>query len=121
MEQDKEYSDYNKNKKTNTILYILTLLSLFLLLLSWFNLNSKIENIELIAPVYKDVTNITEENKVYMLKEYNGKLAVYIDNDFQYEIDVYAFTLPEEDRKLLSKGIEVASEQELNEVISSYY
>ena len=56
-----------------------------------------------------------------MLKEYNGKLAVYIDNDFQYEIDVYAFTLPEEDRKLLSKGIEVASEQELNEVISSYY
>ena len=104
MEQDKEYSDYNRNKKTNTILYILTLLSLFLLLLSWFNLNSKIEN-----------------NKVYMLKEYNGKLAVYIDNDFQYEIDVYAFTLPEEDRKLLSKGIEVASEQELNEVISSYY
>lgn len=125
MEQDKNYSEYIEKKKLYIFLYLLTALTIILFLVVWFNLNSKIEKIndsvEIYTPTYNEINNTKEEKKIYLLKEYNGKLAVYINNDFQYEIDVYVFTLPEEDRKLLSKGIEAASEQELNEIISSYY
>ncbi|MBQ8145261.1 MAG: hypothetical protein IJ039_00615 [Clostridia bacterium] len=125
MEQDKNYSEYIEKKKLYIFLYLLTALTIILFLVVWFNLNSKIEKIndsvEIYTPTYNEINNTKEEKKTYLLKEYNGKLAVYINNDFQYEIDVYVFTLPEEDRKLLSKGIEAASEQELNEIISSYY
>ncbi|MBQ8300212.1 MAG: hypothetical protein IJX99_10275, partial [Clostridia bacterium] len=102
MEQDKNYSEYIEKKKLYIFLYLLTALTIILFLVVWFNLNSKIEKIndsvEIYTPTYNEINNTKEEKKIYLLKEYNGKLAVYINNDFQYEIDVYVFTLPEEDR-----------------------
>lgn len=125
MVQNEDYTGFNEKKKLKMLLYSLTALTILILLIMWFSLNDKIdktnEKIEDYRTVFNDKSIVSNEQKSYMLKEYNGKLGVYIDNDFQYDINIYVHTLPENDKKLLSKGIVVSSEQELFEIISTYY
>ena len=91
------------------------------------SLNERIErNTNSIKKIDIPVFNQSNNSNIniyhkYLLKEYDGILAVYKDNDLQYTVDIYVFTLPEADKKLLSQGIEVSSEHELNDIISSYY
>ena len=128
MEQENENYVYVKKNQFalsvtfQLIITIALFLSLYFLLSSKIDSKQKIENIN-DTPAFNENNNEEEkeEKQQYVLKEYNGKLAVYLNNDFQYELDIYVFTLPNEDKKLLSKGICVSSEQELNDVISSYY
>ena len=105
---------------------ILIALFLFLILLSFFSVNSKIsklnetiDNLEI--PVFNETESITTEDTSYLVKEFQGKIGVYKNNDFQYLLDVFVFTLPDQDKKLLSQGITVSSEQELNALLSTYY
>ena len=88
-------------------------------------LNNKIESVnsrfEESQPVFENTTVTTNEDKIYTVKEFNGKIGVYLNGDFQYDLDIYVSTLPEKDKQLLSKGIIATSEQELNEIISVYY
>ena len=73
-------------------------------------------------PVFNETVNDeTGADVEYIIKEFDGKIGVFKNGDFQYMINVYVFTLPEYDKKLLSLGIKVSSEQELNDVLSSYY
>ena len=112
--------------------YFLTVAFLLLLMLTLFfslynSLNERIErNTNSIKKIDIPVFNQSNNSNIniyhkYLLKEYDGILAVYKDNDLQYTVDIYVFTLPEADKKLLSQGIEVSSEHELNDIISSYY
>ena len=73
-------------------------------------------------PVFKETTDTENPvQSVYTLKEFNGKIGVFKDGDFQYQVDIYMFSLPETDKKLLQQGIIASTEQELNDIISSYY
>lgn len=88
-----------------------------------FVFDSKLENIT--APKNETgvlpVINVTENEKSYEVKEYNGRIGVFEDNSLLYTVDVYVFTLPKSDQKLLSDGIKADSKEELNEILEEYY
>lgn len=58
----------------------------------------------------------------YLLKEYNGKLAVYFSNSQTPEtvFDLYLSTLPEYDRGQLRLGVPVKDYEELVKRIEDY-
>ena len=114
----------SKKQYALTVAFLL-LLTLILFLAVYFSLNNRIdENYDEIKniniPVYKE-TAATEVAHTFLVKEFNNCLAVYKDGDLQYTVDVCFFALPEADKKLLSCGIEVSTEQELNAILSCYY
>ena len=123
----------NSNKINSATLAIAVIISLAAVTFLYFSLSTlfaaKIENIENklnqeVIPVILE-TEETDESKeithTFTIKEFNGKIGIYKDGDFQYQINVSVSTLPEADKKLLLRGIEVSSEQELNDIISCYY
>ncbi|MEY8357674.1 BofC C-terminal domain-containing protein [Anaerotruncus colihominis] len=61
-------------------------------------------------------------NYPYLLRAYEGKLAVFTDDLVQPELvfDVYVRTLPELDQEQLSRGIRVKTYDELTSMIEDY-
>lgn len=126
MEQPKENFQYVSQKQYFlSVLFVLVIMfTLFLSL--YFLISNKIDEIDIknnniYIPTFQQNSKEEEIETSYMLKSFNDILAVYKNNDLQYTIDIKVITLPENDIKLLNKGIEVSSEKELNELISSYY
>lgn len=127
MEQSNENSQYvSKKQYFLSVLFVLVIIfTLFLSL--YFLISNKIDEINvknnnIYIPTFEENKNDIEiEETKYLLKKFNDILAVYKNNDLQYTIDIKIDTLPENDKKLLSKGIEASSEKELNDIISSYY
>ena len=123
----------NSNKINSTTLAIAVIISLTAIIFLYFSLSSlfteKIENIEKklnqeVIPVIlepEETDESEETTHTFTIKEFNGKIGIYKDGDFQYQINVSVSTLPEADKKLLLRGIEVSTEQELNDIISCYY
>ncbi len=68
-----------------------------------------------------DTVPPTEENVVYELKQYNGKIGVFKNEALVYTLDIYIFTLPDSDKALLKEGIKAYSENELRDLIEEYY
>lgn len=62
------------------------------------------------------------ETVEYILKEYNGRLAVFTGENTvpDYELDVYTRHLPEYDRKQLEEGIPVQGYEQLTALIEDY-
>lgn len=58
----------------------------------------------------------------YTIKEYNGKVAVFENNNTQPKsvYDSYISVLPEKDRKRLKYGITVDNEKDLQRIIEDY-
>ena len=124
MEQDNQFIE----KKQWALSFMLMIaLTLILFTATFILLNSRIEKVnnkikEEALPVYKEtMTTITNEEN-YTIKNFNDKIGIYLNGDFQYCIDnILISTLPEKDKQLLSDGINVTSKQELYEIISAYY
>ncbi len=59
---------------------------------------------------------------VYTVKEYNGFLAVFpYQSDLPTQItEVYVDSLPESDRKKISNGMQIYSEDELQTLLEDY-
>lgn len=127
MEQSNENSQYvSKKQYFLSVLFVLVII--FTLFLSLYLLISNkideinVKNNNIYIPTFEENKNDIEIGETkYLLKKFNDILAVYKNNDLQYTIDIKIDTLPENDKKLLSKGIEASSEKELNDIISSYY
>ena len=118
MEQENNGKQIMKIYQGLLVLFILifAVMTIYLLIIS-----KKIENIteNNVQDVFEDVTN--REKTVYTVKEYNGKIGVYENEALIYTLDRYVFTLPEYDKKLLSSGIVVSTEEELYKIIEEYY
>lgn len=58
----------------------------------------------------------------YLLRTYQGKIAVFTDNLAQPDVvfEVYVRTLPAYDKQLLDKGIRVESFEKLNRLVEDY-
>jgi len=65
---------------------------------------------------------IVSEEKYYILKEYNGKIAsFYYDDEDPIDVfDVSVNSFGEYDKQALYKGIVAYSEEELNRLIEDY-
>lgn len=128
MEQKNEENVFIEKKIYIFSLFVLTVLIITSILISYSLLNNKIiemnsnKDIDNDIPTFDTIdTEENEERKFYMLKEYNGKIGVYENNSLIYTIDTYVFTLPEVDKQLLETGITVTSKTELFELIEEYY
>lgn len=94
----------------------LALLSLVTMTISIMNGDEKKET-EVI-----NAETIVSEEKYYILKEYNGKIAsFYYDDEDPIDVfDVSVNSFGEYDKQALYKGIVAYSEEELNRLIEDY-
>ena len=102
MEQENEKYGYVSKIQFAISIIFLLIITMMLFICSYLLLNSKINQMHPLkisneSPTFNEIKN-EEKNELYLIKEYNGKLAVYKNNDFQYELDIFVFTLPEEDK-----------------------
>ena len=67
-------------------------------------------------------TQVTTAAPFYIIKEYKGRIAVFISNQQEpmREYDTYVSTLPDEDKELLKNGIVAMNDEELRERIEDY-
>ena len=66
-------------------------------------------------------TVTTKEPSIYVLKNNNGKLAVFSeDNELLYEYDFNVYSLPEKDIEILNKGLVVEGLSNLRSAIEDY-
>ncbi len=125
MDRQNETGDFINKKQLFISLIFVTVMVLTLFLTVLLLLNNRITSLhqknDIEEPVFKDVSTEVETNDIYTIKEFEGKIGVYKNGDFQYLLDIYVFTLPEQDKKSLLSGITVSTEQELLDILSSYY
>ena len=127
MEHQNNNGDLIEKKQFVLSMAVIIAICITLFLTIFLMLNNRITKLHETKPneqqpVFNETVNDeTGADVEYIIKEFDGKIGVFKNGDFQYMINVYVFTLPEYDKKLLSQGIKVSSEQELNDVLSSYY
>lgn len=77
-----------------------------------------------VADIKNDTVAVTtqKEKETYILKDYNGKIALYKNsNNTPDEVfDIFTDSLPESDAKSLKQGITASTEQELQKLIENY-
>ncbi|NLP26438.1 MAG: hypothetical protein GX365_03715 [Clostridiales bacterium] len=72
--------------------------------------------------VFSETTETIEEAIGYVLKEYEGKLALFRENSEKpyKKLDVDTSTLTDYDKELIRQGIAVKTEKELNALLEDY-
>lgn len=92
-------------------------------------LKEKYDNYKITKFSNEEVKLYIEKNQIcenhYVIKEKEGKIAIYSVNDegketFKSETEILTKYLPEEDIELLKKGIKANSEAQLNQILSDY-
>ncbi len=102
-------------KFKHTKILIFFFICIFSLTLLYVNLNHSIEKENI-----RDRITITQD--YYTIKEYNGKVAVFKNNEVNPTtvFESYTSLLPEKDRQRLQNGIRVESKEELQKVIEDF-
>ena len=126
MDKNNENANFIEKKHFSLSIIFLTVITMTLFIITYFTLNNRIsnmseKNITADKPVFNESITAESVENSYMIKEFEDKIGVFKNGDFQYYLDVYIFTLPEKEQKLLNQGIVVSSEQELFDILSSYY
>ncbi|HHX56487.1 MAG TPA: hypothetical protein GX710_00555 [Clostridiales bacterium] len=69
-----------------------------------------------------ETTETLDESIGYILKEYEGKLAIFRENSIKpyKKLDVDTSTLTDYDKELIKQGIVVKTEIELNALLEDY-
>ena len=121
MEQEAKNIEIKVNFK---MIFIFTILMISVLGIFCFFISNKVEDsrnnaIKTEIPVFEET--LEEESTEYTIKEYNGKIGVFENGSLIYTLDTYVFTLPQNDKKLLTDGITVSTEKELLELLEYYY
>ena len=98
---------------------------LFITVFSVTYLTIDIINKNIFGPI-QESTTLSETTDIqkyrYRISAFNGKIAVFdSDSKLPYKVyDTYIDTLPEEDRKIIEKGIFTDSSSELIKIIEDY-
>ncbi len=102
------------NKLLITIIIAVLVVSVYALIFSNVNQPKAIAE----AP-----QNISAPKTVYLIKEYNGKIAVFLNNE-PNPINIlespFVRDLPEYDQRILKEGIIAQSNQELLKILEDY-
>ena len=69
-----------------------------------------------------DITTMTSQSDIYTIKEYNGHIGVFLNDETQpyKEVNVPLSALPAEDQELLKKGITANSQGEVQIILEDY-
>lgn len=76
-----------------------------------------------VRTIYDDSVTLADTSETgYIMRETDGFIGLYEgDSEIPYQmLDVLVDELPESDRELLRRGIEVKSKEELNALIEDY-
>ena len=68
------------------------------------------------------VSETGEEDQRYLIRDYNGRIAVFLEGMEEPELifDIYTKTLPELDQQQLSQGIVVVGYQRMTRLVEDY-
>ena len=71
---------------------------------------------------HNDITTMTSQSDIYTIKEYNGHIGVFLNDETQpyKEVNVSLSALPTEDQELLKKGITANSQGEVQIILEDY-
>lgn len=122
MEQELKVT--KKDSKILMLIIIsLNLIIILMLSIGLYFLGNRLNELKVIPESNLPAFEETEPkpNDTFTLKEYNGKIGVYQNDSLVYTLDVYIFTLPEKDKKLLNDGITFSNIEELYMAIEEYY
>ena len=64
-------------------------------------------------------TNMDAEHKL-VLKDTDGVVCVYLDDELIYKTELPVISLPEQDRNHLAQGIEVTDETEMHQLLEDF-
>ncbi len=97
-------------------LFIISALILSSVILITSSTNNRKEKMNIIK-----TTNISETERNYILKDYNGRIALFFENDEKplKIYNIFTDSLPEYDAESLKIGI-IVNQNELNNVLSDY-
>ena len=99
------------------------LMLLIVILLAVIILNTTNNSTETISKKEEADSNSITVSFRYTVKNYNGKVAVFNFGDDSYPVEILDCpinSLPESEKEKLNKGINIFSEQELQEIIEAY-
>ncbi len=97
------------------ILFSIIIISILLISVSIYNISS--------LDTKEEIQTRELTKTAYILKEYDGKLAVYSSSDENSPIavyDVYIHLLPENDIEVLRKGISIQDEETLQKTLEDF-
>lgn len=95
------------------IVFLLLLIAGIIITFSWWGDKADAQNISSAA---------SSDSQIYIVKDYNGKVAVFKDGDTepvrttQQQVDA----LPKTDRDMLNEGVTVTGDDELRRLIEDY-
>ncbi len=104
LKTNKEVDNMNRNKAALYIFLCFSILSVLFTQL-FFSTESK---------------NNTDNDFTYILREYEGKIAVYREDELIDVTDISTKFLPENDRRDIENGIEISSRQELFRLLEDF-
>lgn len=120
--ESEEKETYVEKRYFYFTVFLLALFMAASVMTCMFITDSKIQKFnDSIKDVSIPVIETSDEKTYYEVKEYNGKIGVFENGSMVYTLDVYVFTLPEGDKKLLSVGIRADSQEELYRILEEYY
>ena len=79
------------------------------------------EESSLLSSSEEIIKTIITDRVQYIMREYNGKLAIFNDDGTVYKTyEINVELLPEYDQKLLKDGIQITGEEELRARVEDY-
>lgn len=79
------------------------------------------EESSLLSSSEEIIKTVTIDRVKYIMREYNGKLAIFNDDGTVYKTyEINVELLPEYDQKLLKDGIQITGEEELRARVEDY-
>ncbi len=96
-------------------------LTVFSVGLALFGDKTPVEEPSLFSSSEEIIKTVITDRVRYIMREYNGKLAVFNDDGTVYKVyEVNVELLPEYDQKILKKGIQITGEEELRARVEDY-
>ena len=108
-------------KKIKFSVFVAAILAVVSMGLAVFQKQTPIEESSLFSSSEEVIKTIITDRVQYIMREYEGKLAVFNDDGTVYKIyEINVELLPEYDQKILKKGIQITGEEELRARVEDY-
>ena len=108
-------------KKLKFSVFVAAVLTVFSVGLAVFGDKTLADEPSLFSSSEEVIKTIITDRVQYIMREYDGKLAVFNDDGTVYKIyEINVELLPEYDQKILKKGIQITGEEELRARVEDY-
>lgn len=108
-------------KKLKFSVFVAAVLTVISVGFAVFQKQTPNEESSLLSSSEEIIKTIITDRVQYIMREYNGKLAIFNDDGTVYKTyEINVELLPEYDQKLLKDGIQITGEEELRARVEDY-